>query len=77
MKDITYAVIGSGFMGRIIAATAGDLPYTQCVGAVDIDIKQAQAMVDKCGGNAYTSYIEMLAQERPQAVFIATPEVFH
>ncbi|MGE5581722.1 MAG: Gfo/Idh/MocA family protein [Bacillota bacterium] len=77
MKNITFAVVGSGFMGQIIAEAASELPYTQCVGAVDVDIKQARTLVEKCGGNAYASPEEMLAKEKPEAVFIATPEVFH
>ena len=39
MKDITFAVIGSGFMGNILAKTASEVPYAKCVGAADIDTR--------------------------------------
>ena len=33
MKDITFAVIGAGFMGRVLARIGHELPYARCVAA--------------------------------------------
>lgn len=77
MKDITFAVIGSGFMGSILAKTASEVPYAKCVGAADIILPRAQGLTDQLGGAAYEDFHEMLEKENPQVVFIATPEPDH
>jgi predicted dehydrogenase len=77
MKDITFAVIGSGFMGSILARTASEVPYAKCVGAADIILPRAKGLTDQLGGTAYEDFHEMLEKENPQVVFIATPEPDH
>jgi len=41
MKEITFAVIGSGFMGNVLARAASELPYARCVGAADVETARA------------------------------------
>ena len=53
MKDITFAVIGSGFMGNILAKTASEVLYAECVGAADIILSRAQDLTARYGGRAY------------------------
>ena len=77
MKDITFAVIGSGFMGNILAKTASEVPHAECVGAADIIPSRAQDLTTRHGGKAYKNFHEMLDKENPQVVFIATPEPIH
>lgn len=77
MEDITFAVIGSGMMGSVLTKAASELGYAKCVGTADIDLARAQNLAAKHGGNAYQDFQEMLEKERPQAVFIATPEQNH
>src|SRR5512134_3547123 len=77
MKDITFAVIGSGFMGSILAKTASEIPYARCVGAADIILSRAQNLTNQLGGSPYEEFHEMLEKQNPQAVFIATPEPIH
>jgi predicted dehydrogenase len=77
MKDITFAVIGSGFMGSILARAASQVPYAECVGAADIILPRAQSLTERHGGKAYENFHEMLETEHPQAVFVATPESGH
>ncbi len=77
MDDITFAVIGSGFMGGVLARVGYELPYSNCVAAVDIDIQRANQLTASFGGKAYTNVPEMLASESPDAVIIATPESDH
>jgi len=77
MKDITFGVIGCGFMGNVLARAASELPYAKCVGAADVDRDRAHKLATTYGGNAYEDLREMLDREKPQSVFIATPEGDH
>lgn len=77
MDDITFAVIGSGFMGSVLARVGHELPYSHCVAAVDVDIKRAQELVASFGGKAFTNVSAMFASKKPDAVIIATPEGDH
>ncbi len=77
MNDVTFAVIGCGFMGNVLARAASELPYAKCVGAADVDQLRAGKLAAAHGGNAYDDINQMLDRERPQAVFIATPECNH
>jgi predicted dehydrogenase len=77
MKDIDFAVIGSGFMGKVLARAASELPYARCVAAADVDLARAQSLTTTYGGNAYQDFRTMLDKEKPQAVIIATPEPNH
>jgi predicted dehydrogenase len=77
MDDVRFAVIGAGFMGRLLARTAASLPYARCVGAADPELSRAQALTATCGGRAFADSAEMLEQVRPQGVFVATPEPDH
>ena len=77
MKDITFCVIGSGFMGEVLATAACDLPYAKLVGAADVDLSRAENLVSKLGGKAYQNYVELLDKQNPDIVFIATPEPDH
>jgi len=77
MKEITFSVIGAGFMGGVLTRVGSELPYTQFVGAADIDINRAQELVMRFGGNAYKDYGELLIQEHPEVVIVATPEFDH
>src|SRR3990172_957699 len=77
MKDITFAVIGSGFMGGVLARVGSELPYARCVAAADVDLERAQKLVAAYGGVPYPDFHEMLARHQPDAVIIATPEPYH
>lgn len=77
MKDLTFAVFGSGFMGGVLARVGSQLPYARCVGAVDVDEARAQKLAATYGGEAYQDFNRLLDRERPDAVIIATPEPYH
>lgn len=77
MQDINFAVIGSGFMGKVLARVGQELPYARCVAAADTVLANAQELVELYGGHAYQDYEEMLDRERVDAVIVATPEYLH
>ena len=77
MKDITFALIGSGFMGGVLATAASELPYVKCIASADVDLVRAQNVVAKNGGKAYQDFNTMLNKEKPDVVIIATPEPYH
>jgi predicted dehydrogenase len=75
--EVTFAVIGAGFMGSVLARVGYELPYANCVAAADVNFDNAQQLVAAYGGKAFQDYQEMLARERPDTVIIATPESSH
>jgi predicted dehydrogenase len=77
MQEVTFAVIGSGFMGNVLARVGYELPYARCVAASDINFPSAKKLVSSYGGTAYQDHTEMLVNERPDTVIIATPESDH
>jgi predicted dehydrogenase len=77
MKDLTYAVIGSGFMGGVLARASSELPYIRCAAASDIDFSRAEKLTALYGGKPYQDFHAMLAEQHPDAVIVATPEPYH
>lgn len=77
MKDITFAVVGSGLTGNVLVKAASELPYTNYLGAADVELTRARKLIVTYGGNAYQDFHEMLDKEYPQAVITATPEHDH
>jgi predicted dehydrogenase len=77
MKEISFAVIGSGFMGGVLARTGSELPYARCVAAADLDFERANKLTQAFGGEPFQDYREMLKKHHPDSVIIATPEPDH
>jgi predicted dehydrogenase len=74
---VSFGVIGSGFMGGVLAHTAIGFPYTRCVGVADTDLTRAEALGHELDCKAYGDFEKMLETEKPDAVMIATPEDSH
>jgi predicted dehydrogenase len=77
VEEVTFAVIGSGFMGDLLARVGSELPYARCVAAADVKLENAQRLVASYGGSAYKDYAEMLEHQQPDTIFVATPEFDH
>ena len=77
MDEVSFAVVGSGFMGGVLARVGFELPYARCVAAMDVDRVKAEKLVELFGGRAYEDIGDMLQQENPDAVIVATPESKH
>lgn len=77
MEEITFGVIGAGFMGDLLARVGNELPYARCIAAADVKFENAKRLVSSYGGSAYQDHAEMLEREHPDTVFVATPEFDH
>src|SRR4030066_1953242 len=64
-------------MGTVLAQVASELPYARAVGAADIEPLRAKTLADSAGCEAYEDFRQMLSQQRPKSVIIATPEDLH
>ncbi len=71
------AVIGVGAMGRNHARVYSEMPGVELVGIADADPRNAEAAARRFGGQAYTDYLHMLDEVKPEAVTVAVPTVDH
>lgn len=74
---IKAAVIGVGSMGKNHARVYSELPDVELVAVVDTNLEIARQVAEGAGARFYTSYLEMLNKERPQAVSVAVPTGLH
>lgn len=74
---IKAAVIGVGSMGKNHARVYSDLPDVELVAVVDANREIARQVAEGTGARFYTSYLDMLNKERPQAVSVAVPTRLH
>lgn len=75
-EPVGLAVFGAGRIGGVHAANAATLPGARLVGIADMDSPAAERQVRKHGGRVDT-IPSFLADERVQAVVIATPTESH
>ncbi len=71
------AVIGVGSMGRNHARVYHEMPDVTLVGVADQDAAAVAQIGDRFGCHTYTSPVEMLEREKPDAVSVAVPTHGH
>lgn len=74
---VRACVIGVGRMGANHARCLHELPEADLLAIVDANEDRVREMAGKYGCRAYTDHIQMLEQERPDAVVIAVPTPMH
>jgi len=74
-KKIRTAVVGAGKMGAIHAKVYSQLPDSELVAVVDVDVNKAQQLSQQYNCSAYTNCEDIL--DKVDAVTIATPTVTH
>ncbi len=79
MENITtrVAVIGVGAMGRNHVRVFNELPEAELLAVSDSSPETVHAIANHYSVQAYTDYRKMLELEKPEAVSIAVPTVFH
>jgi len=75
MKKIRTAVVGAGKMGAIHAKVYHQLPQSDFVGVVDVDIQKAERLAKKYGCSAFADCADILG--KVDAVTISTPTIYH
>jgi UDP-N-acetylglucosamine 3-dehydrogenase len=78
-RKFRVAVIGAGFMGSMHASIYANEPRAELVAVVDRDIDRAIALAGELGKDvkAYTSHLDLLADEELDLVSICTPDHLH
>jgi len=71
------AVIGVGAMGRNHARVYYELPNAELVGVADADAQVAEETAKRYNIRAYTNYLALLDEQKPDAVTIAVPTIDH
>jgi predicted dehydrogenase len=74
---IRVAVIGVGAMGRNHARVYSDLSDVDLVGVADSSEDAARAVARRYGCRPYVDYLRLLDEQKPDAVTIAVPTVYH
>jgi len=74
---LKVAVIGVGSMGRNHARVYSEIPDVDLVGIADADEIAAKSVSQRYGGQSYTDYVQLLDEQKPDAVTIAVPTVEH
>lgn len=73
---LRVAIIGAGNMGRNHLRNYFLLPEAELVALADIN-PETEALAKEYKANHYTDYVQMLDEERPEAVSIVVPTPFH
>lgn len=78
-EPLRLGIVGAGTMGGRVAArlTAGELRDFVLAGVTDPDTARAEAVAEANGSASYDSIAALFAGERPDALYIATPDDTH
>lgn len=77
METAEIAVIGTGGIAMQHLEHITAIPRFKLTAVCDVDHKRADEIGEKYGVPAFYDYKELLANETPQAVVVATPHLFH
>ncbi len=71
-------ILGAGRIAVILAETMNKMPEVECYGVASRDLEKAKAFAKEHGfQHAFGSYEGMLADEKVELVYIATPHSHH
>ena len=75
---LRIGVVGAGQMGRYhIERLAGSVPAAEVVAVSDVFVEGAKQVADQVGARAYSDGHELVADDRVEAVLIASPGPTH
>ncbi len=77
MQKRKIAVIGVGNMGKNHLRVYSQLPNVEIVGIADINIKLAKKIAKTYATHYYRDYEELWKKEKPDAVSIVVPTLYH
>ena len=76
-ERLKVAVIGVGAIGRNHARIYADMPDVKLVGVADSNEGAAAEVARRQGSIAYTNYLKMLDEQKPDAVTVSVPTIDH
>ena len=74
---VKIGLIGAGKMGISHLSILGAHPDVEVVGVCDASKLVLSALEKYSKFNCYTDYLKMVDEQKPEAVFVATPTKFH
>lgn len=74
---MNIGIIGAGFFGEMHAQALQEINELHLVAASRSNEQALKQFVDRYGGRAYSSYLDLLADPAVEAVVIATPHATH
>lgn len=74
---LRIGVIGTGVMGKHHARIYAGLENVELVGISDLNLQTAAQVAEEYKTKAYTDYRELIKAEKPDAVSIAVPTIYH
>lgn len=74
---LKVAVVGVGHMGKNHIRVLMDMPEVEVVGVVDANIATAKEFVQKYKLSVYPDVNILFEEQKPQAVVIAVPTIYH
>jgi len=77
MDQVAIGFVGAGAVATRHAATLAGFDDVRVVGVADPDVHAARRLADRAGAAAYASHEELLATERPDAVYVCVPPFAH
>ncbi|MFW6421253.1 MAG: Gfo/Idh/MocA family protein [Candidatus Bipolaricaulota bacterium] len=76
-QTVDFGVIGAGFMGKMLASAANQLPACKLISVADPDPNNGERFAQEFGASYYEDYPQMIDEEHLDAVIVATPEFLH
>ncbi len=76
-SPLRVAVVGCGPIGQLHAQAIASSPHATLVAVCDPDADRRQATAARFGAAPYADVAKLLADERPAAVTVATPDHLH
>ena len=77
MEKIRTAFIGAGYRGTQLLRLLQQIPFFEVVAVADPGIPDAGISGTACYNDGEEDYLNMLEQEKPELVFIASPWQYH
>ncbi len=76
-RTVKFGLIGSGFMGKLLASAGDNIPACKLTSLADPDEEASKNFADEKGASYYSDYSRMLDEEPLDAVIVGTPENLH
>ena len=77
MEKIKTAVVGAGIYGVHHINAYINNEKTELVGVCDLDSKKLEKIKEEYGVNVYTDLEELIKNEKPKIISVATPDPYH